>query len=110
MGLLITVLAMISSWIWQLRTWLHGKQKSIADEYSIQVIALLNAAQEAKSQQAWEEIRSQLLSILTAADLDSDRLSEEACHSLRAIRQIGLEVVRDSLAVLHPSRSGASVG
>lgn len=51
---------------------------------------------------ALEEIRGELLGILTAAvaDLNSDRLSEESFDSFRTILQLGLEVVRDSRSVL----------
>jgi TRAP-type uncharacterized transport system substrate-binding protein len=100
LGLMLTVLVMVSSWIWELRAWIQAKQKNISDEYSNQVVALINAAREAQSPAALEEIRGRLLGILTAAvsDLDADRLSEESFHSFRAILQIGLEVVRDSAA------------
>jgi hypothetical protein len=97
-GLILTVLVMISSWVWELRAWLQRQQKNIADEYSNRVITLMNAAQQAESREALQQIRGDLLGVLTAAvgDLDSDKLSEESFHSFRAILQIGLEAVRDS--------------
>jgi hypothetical protein len=66
------------------------------------VVVLMNAARQASSPETLEEIRGELLDILTAAvgDLDSDKLSEESFHSFRAILQIGLEEVRDSRKVL----------
>jgi len=101
-GVLITVLAMVTSWIWELRAWLQKQQKNMADEYSNRVVALMNAAREAKSQAVLEEIRGELLGLLTAAvsDLDSDKLSEESFESFRSILQIGLEAVRDNWRVL----------
>ena len=100
-GLLLTILVMVSARIWQLRAWLQRKQKNIADECSNRVVALIHAARHAESREALEDIRGELIGILTAAvrDLDSDRLSEEAFHSFRAILQIGTEVVRDTWAV-----------
>lgn len=105
MGLLLTVLVMVSSWIWELRAWLKKQQKNIADRYSNRVVVLMNAARQASSPEGLEEIRAELLDILTAAvgDLDSDKLSEDSFHSFRAILQIGLEEVRESRAVLHKS-------
>jgi len=101
-GLLITVLAIVLSWIWELRAWLERRQKGVADDYSNRAVVLMNAAREAKSPAALEEIRGELLGILTAAvaDLNSDRLSEESFDSFRTILQLGLEVVRDSRSVL----------
>jgi TRAP transporter TAXI family solute receptor len=113
-GVLITVLAMVTSWIWELRAWLQRKQKSVADDYSNRAVVLMNAAREAKSQAELEEIRGRLLGLLTGAvgDLDSDKLSEESFDSFRTILQIGLEAVRDSRNVLEtarpPERAGAA--
>jgi uncharacterized protein len=103
MGLMFTVLVMVSSWIWELRAWLERQQKKIADEYSNRVIALIDEARQAKSLASLEAVRNELLSILTVAvgDLDNDKLSEESFDSFRTILQIGLEVVRDNSAVLH---------
>jgi hypothetical protein len=54
------------------------------------------------SHEALEQIRVELLSILSTAvsDLDNDKLSGESFHSFRAILQIGLEAVRDRAAAL----------
>jgi TRAP transporter TAXI family solute receptor len=102
MGLLLTVIVMVTSWIWEFKAWLQRQQKNISDEYSNRVIALMNAAREAKSPAVLDGIRSELLGILTTAvaDLDADRLSEESFHSFRSILHIGLEVVRDSSDML----------
>lgn len=96
-GLIVTLLVMVGSWIWELRAWLERQQKGIADEYSNRVVALMNLAREAGSRRALEEIRGELLDLLTVAvgDLDSDRLSEDSFQSFRAILQIGLDEVRD---------------
>lgn len=101
-GLLLTVLVMIGSWIWQLRAWLQRQQKSIADRYSNRVVELIKKARATASPSTLDEIRAELVDLLTAAvgDLDADRLSEESFHSFRAILQIGLEVVKESRAVL----------
>jgi len=48
-GLLITVLAIVLSWIWELRAWLERRQKGVADDYSNRAVVLMNAAREAKS-------------------------------------------------------------
>jgi hypothetical protein len=106
LGLLLTMIVMVSSWIWELNAWLQRKQKSVGDDYSNRVVVLMNSAREVNTRAALEAIRGELLGILTEAvgDLDSDKLSEEAFQSFRAVLQIGLEAVRDSWAVLQTGR------
>jgi uncharacterized protein len=101
-GVLLTVLAMVTSWIWQIRAWLQRRQKNVADDYSNRAVALMNAARDAKSESGLEEVHSELLNLLTAAvaDLDSDKLSEQSFDSFRTILEIGLEAVRDRRDVL----------
>jgi TRAP transporter TAXI family solute receptor len=96
-GLIVTILVMVGSWVLELRSWLRSRQKNISDDYSNQVISLMNQAMEADSLPDLDRIRTDLLGILTTAvaDLDSDKLSDEAFHSFRSILQIGLEAVRD---------------
>ncbi len=104
-GLMITILVMVGSWIMELRSWLRNRQKGLSDGYSNRVVVLMNRAMEAGSVEALEEIRAELLAILGTAvgDLDDDKLSSESFHSFRAILQIGLEAVRDRRAVLNRS-------
>jgi uncharacterized protein len=101
-GLMVTILVMVGSWLLELRAWLRTRQKGLSDGYSNRVIALMNRAMEATSPAALEQIRADLLSILTSAvaDLDNDRLSAESFHSFRAILQIGLEAVRDRASTI----------
>jgi TRAP transporter TAXI family solute receptor len=105
-GVLLTVLAMATSWIWELKAWLQRQQKDIADDYSNRVVGLMSAVREAKSDAELERIRGELLDLLASAvrELDADKLSEKSFESFRAILQIGLEAVRDSRAVLQVAR------
>lgn len=100
--LLLAVVVMFGSWTWELKALMRRKQKKMADAYSNRAVALTRTARDSQSLADLEEIRSQLLTILAAAvgDLDSNKLSEDAFSSCRAILQIGLEVVRDRCAVL----------
>jgi|HubBroStandDraft_6_1064221.scaffolds.fasta_scaffold36407_5 TRAP transporter TAXI family solute receptor len=97
-GLMVTVILLIASWIWELRGWLERRQKNNADEYSNQVMALLDKAQSPDSGVTPPEVRAQLLKVLTAAvqDLDADKLSEESFHSFRGILEIVLQVTQES--------------
>ncbi len=100
--LILAVMLMFGSWFWEIKSWVKRKQKNVADRYSTQAATLMNAAREARSLAALEEIRSELLSNLAAAvgDFGAGKLSEEAFNSCHAVLQIGLEAVRDSCAML----------
>ena len=108
-GLILTVLVMVSSWFWE-KAWLPRRQKNIADDYSNRVVAPITAARQASSPPGLEEIRDELLAILSAAvaDLDSDKLSEESFESFRAIIEIGLAAGSTALLLILVSASLAS--
>jgi len=110
-GLLLTVVLMAASWIWELKRWMQRQQKSNADEYSSRVVALMNSAQKVNSLASLEDIWRELLAIFSEAvhDLDADKLSEESFDSFRSILQIAMDATRDRRALLAPSSSAAGV-
>ena len=101
-GLMLTIVLVVGSWIWELKRWMQNRQKDAADQYSKRVVALMNSAQEANSQASLGAIWRDLLAILGEAvhDLDADRLSEQSFHSFRSILEIALDVTRDRRANL----------
>jgi len=109
-GLMLTVVLMAASWIWELKRWIESKQKHAADEYSNRVVGLMSLAEEAVSLGDLDGIWRQLVAILAEAvrDLDADKLSEESFHSFRAILQIGMDVVRDRRIILGSAMSRAA--
>jgi hypothetical protein len=101
-GLMLTVVLMAASWIWELRQWMQKRQKDTADRYSNRAVALMESAQDATSPASLEHIWRELLAVLTEAvhDLDADKLSEESFNSFRSILQIAMDVTRDRRAIL----------
>jgi hypothetical protein len=110
-GLILTVVLMAGSWIWELKRWMQRQQKNTADQYSNRIVALMSSAQEAGSLSSLADIWRKLLAILTEAvqDLDADKLSEESFNSCRSILQVAMEVTRDRRAILALSSRTASV-
>jgi TRAP transporter TAXI family solute receptor len=101
-GLILTVVLMAGSWIWELKRWMQRQQKNNADVYANRVIALISRVQEIDSLPPLEDSWRELMTILTEAvrDLDADRLSEESFNSFRAILQIGMEATRERRSML----------
>jgi hypothetical protein len=108
-GLILTVLLMAGSWIWELKRWMQRQQKSNADQYSNRVVALIGEVGEIGSLAALDETWRELLKILTEAvhDLDADKLSEDSFNSFRAILQIGMEVTKERRALLSTTTTGS---
>jgi len=109
-GLILTLVLMIASWIWELKRWMQRQQKNAADKYSNRAVALMGSAQAALSLASLEDIWRDLLAILAEAvrDLDADKLSEESFNSFRSILQIAMDVTRDRRAFLTTASRAAS--
>jgi uncharacterized protein len=108
-GLIVTLVLMVGSWIWELNRWMQNQQKNAADQYSNRVVALMSSTQEAISLDTLDEIWRDLLAILEEAvhDLDADKLSEESFNSFRSILQIAMDVTRDRRTILTSTGQGA---
>jgi uncharacterized protein len=94
-GLILTVVLMAGSWIWELKRWMQSQQKNTADQYNKRIVALMNSTQEANTLASLDEIWRGLLAILTETvnDLDADKLSDESFHSCRSILQMAMDAV-----------------
>jgi uncharacterized protein len=108
-GLILTVVLMAGSWIWELRRWMQSQQKNTADQYNKRIVALMGQAQEANSLSSIDAIWRDLLAILTETvdDLDADKLSEESFHSSRSILQMAMDVTIARRAILAASNAAA---
>jgi len=104
-GLVVTLVVMVGSWIWELKKWMEQRQKNTADRYSNRAMALMSSARSATTVEALDEMWRVLLDTLTEAvrDLDADKLSEESFDSFRSILQIALEVTKQRRALLTAS-------
>jgi len=102
LGLGLTIILLLWSWIAQLKKILENRQKNQADQYSSEVVSFLEQAQVSQTLQDLERIRHDLLTLLTNAvrDLDQDRISEESFQSFRVVWQIALDVTRERYALL----------
>jgi TRAP transporter TAXI family solute receptor len=82
-GLLLSVLVLSFSSLWQLRSWLLGKQKNRADTYNLEILALIDRIDQAQSLEELAALRKKLLDILqqVVTDLDVDRITSESFES-----------------------------
>ncbi len=91
-GLCLSVSMLLLSGIWQMRSWLTGKQKNRADLYNLQLLKIIDRIQETEDLQQLNEIRSQLLAMLNEVivDLDKDLITPESFQSFTFPWQVAL--------------------
>jgi TRAP transporter TAXI family solute receptor len=107
-ALIVTLVLLGGSWLWELKRWLGRKQKNRADAYNHQIILLYNRADVSGSADELEQVRHELMKILTRSvcDLDEDRISHEDFQSLRVIWQIAIDAVREKHTTLQAMAAG----
>ncbi|MEO0535307.1 MAG: TAXI family TRAP transporter solute-binding subunit [Cyanobacteria bacterium P01_A01_bin.123] len=106
-GLGLSVSILLMSGLWQFRLWLVGKQKNRADMYNLEILALIDQVQDAKSLTELMEIRQQLFKILreVVADLDIDRISPESFQSFTFPWEVAITTIRHREMMLTRERS-----
>jgi hypothetical protein len=97
LGLILTLMLLAGSWLWELKRWIERKQKNYADQYSRRALGLMNQVKTCSTMAELDSYRAQLLAMLTEAveDLDRDRMSQDSFQSFRVVWQIALDVIRE---------------
>ena len=83
MGLLLSLSILGFSGVWQFRLWLIGRQKNRADDYNLEILALIEQVEQASTYEELQRLRQELFSILrqVVVDLDIDKISPESFQS-----------------------------
>ena len=83
MGLLLSLSILGFSGVWQFRLWLIGRQKNRADDYNLEILALIEQVEQARTFAELQKLRQELFSILrqVVIDLDIDKISPESFQS-----------------------------
>ncbi len=83
MGLLLSLSILGFSGVWQFRLWLIGRQKNRADDYNLEILALIEQVEQASTYEELQKLRQELFSILrqVVVDLDIDKISPESFQS-----------------------------
>lgn len=91
-GLCLSASVLLISSIWQLRSWLTGKQKNRADLYNLQLLKIIDRIQKVEDLEQLNEIRTQLLAMLNEViiDLDKDLITPESFQSFTFPWQVAL--------------------
>lgn len=82
-GLLISVVVLVGSSLWQFRLWLMGRQKNRADLYNLEILEVIEQINQTQDLKTLKLLQQKLFTILkqVVSDLDSDRLSFDSFES-----------------------------
>lgn len=108
-GLLLSVGVLAMSSLWQLRSWLLGKQKNRADTYNLEILALIDEVDQAQSLAELSALREKLFDILkrVVSDLDVDRITSESFESFTFPWEIANNTIRHREMVLRSNAGEA---
>ncbi|MGK7888818.1 MAG: TAXI family TRAP transporter solute-binding subunit [Leptolyngbyaceae cyanobacterium] len=96
LGLLLSILILTASGLWQLRSWLLSRQKNRADHYNLEILDLISEVDHATTLEELQVIRHKLFAILkeVVIDLDIDRISPESFQSFTFPWEVAITTIR----------------
>ena len=103
MGFLLSLSFLTVSSFWQFRQWLIGRQKNRADDYNLEILALIEQLEQVETQAELQALRQQLFSILrqVVIDLDVDKISPESFQSFTFPWEVAMTTLHHQELVLH---------
>jgi uncharacterized protein len=106
-GVLTSLIVLVASGLWQLRSWFLERQKDRADKYNLKLLELIAAIQAADDFQHLQTIHKQLFEIFreVVVDLDQDRLSPESFQSFTVPWEMAITTLRHREMILMSSFS-----
>ena len=105
MGFIMSASLLVFSGVWQFRLWLIGRQKNRADDYNLEILALIEQVERADSIEELQRLRQKLFSILqqVVVDLDVDKISPESFQSFTFPWEVAMTTLHHQEMVLHQS-------
>ncbi|MGH1351704.1 MAG: TAXI family TRAP transporter solute-binding subunit [Methyloligellaceae bacterium] len=106
-GLGITVLLLLLSSVWQLRSWLSDSRKNRADHYNKDLVELSERVNTTSSREELEVIREELFKIfkLIIDDIDNDKIEEKSLQSFSFAWEVALTNLNHRQLVLNDKAS-----
>ncbi len=106
LGLLLTILLLGGSWLWQLKNWLERRQKDYADLYIKRTLDLMKADKK-------PELKQEDLDLVfreAAADLVNEKISQESFRTFNeAYKTVRETTEREKLLALQDQREVSAV-
>ncbi|MEB3338191.1 MAG: hypothetical protein VKJ46_12060, partial [Leptolyngbyaceae bacterium] len=111
-GLLLTLILLVGSWLWQLRSRFIAGQKNRADRYNLEIVELMEETYNQKDFKQITEARHKLFTIFKEVinDLDEDRITPESFQSFTFTWETAMAAVRDREALFLQKLSSSQPG
>ncbi|WP_448571757.1 TAXI family TRAP transporter solute-binding subunit [Trichothermofontia sp.] len=95
-GVLVSLVVLCISSLWQFRIWLQGRQKNRADSYNLEILHLLETIPTLNHAEELEQVQRQLLQMFAkvVVDLDRDRISPESFQSFTFPWEVAVTTLR----------------
>jgi TRAP transporter TAXI family solute receptor len=102
LGFLLSLVTLVASWMWSLRSHLSEKQKNRADKYNLKIVALIERVTTLEDLSLVRNARDELFQIFkeVVEDLDKDRITPQSFGSFSFTWDTALTTVRDRENVL----------
>ncbi len=106
MGFFLSLSILAASGLWQFRLWLIGRQKNRADDYNLEILAVIAEVEQATTFQELQALRQKLFSILrqVVVDLDIDKISPESFQSFTFPWEVAMTTLHHQEQVLHRAK------
>jgi uncharacterized protein len=97
LGLILTVVLLLGSWIWQLKAQIEKIQKNRGDDYNHDIVQLLKQIEACPDIDNLEKIRAELLDNFekVVEALDKDRITSESFQSFTFTWEAAMSAMRD---------------
>lgn len=108
LGFVLSLSILAFSGMWQFRLWLIGRQKNRADDYNLEILALIEEVEQAKTMQELQALRQRLFSILrqVVVDLDIDKISPESFQSFTFPWEVAMTTLHHQEMAIHRLEKG----
>ncbi|MEM1367778.1 MAG: TAXI family TRAP transporter solute-binding subunit [Cyanobacteria bacterium P01_H01_bin.15] len=106
-GLIISVMVLCASSIWQFRLWLKERQKDRADLYNLEILELIELIENTKNIEELDSLRKKLFDVLAIVikDLDNDRISSDSFQSFTFPWEVALKALHHRENLLKTNHS-----
>ena len=111
MGLLLSIIVLFVSGIWQLRIRLKQRQKNRADFYNLEILKLINQIHSLEDLEQSAAVRRKLFKIFekVVIELDKDKISPESFQSFIFPWEVAMRTIRHREILLTNRRLQAEV-
>ncbi len=96
-GLSLSIVTLLASWFWQLRSRFLQKQKNQADQFNLAILNLIQKVRQVKNIEEVQHLQEELFDIFkqVIVDLDEDRIDSDSFHSFTFTWETAIKIATE---------------